>query len=229
MGRDTDSSGRPQQSNPNPLFASETFYDWIAPVENYLERATALIEGVQPIEERHRVIESMDLEAGDRILVVAIGTGRSVPLLARKIDPEGEIVGLDLSRAMLRQCRPKSQKVSLKSTLIEGTALRLPFRADQFDNILHFGGLTAFGDRERAIEEMTRVAKPGATIVISDKSLPSTRERSPVQRVQAWMKPQLTTPPPVELIPVPENRYELKWIWGGSMYLLKFSNPKGLQ
>lgn len=226
MGRDVDPSEQAQQNDPNPRFASRTYYDLIAPVENYLARVTARIDGVRPNEERRRVVKALDLQPADLVLSVAIGTGRNIPFIARKLGPRGEIVGIDLSKAILRRCQSISEDYSPQPTLIEGTALRLPFRADQFDDVLHFGGLAAFADRERAIKEITRVAKPGATIVLSDKSHPPSRERSLRQRFQAWLKPQITLSPPVEIVPVPEGECDLSWIWGGSIYLLKFSNPR---
>lgn len=226
MGNDTGSSEPSQNSDSDQRFSSPTYYDLIAPIENYLARVTALVDGVRSSEERQFLIERLDLQPGDRVLEVAIGTGRNIPLIAQRVGLGGELIGIDLSRAMLRQCRERVDEACTRSILVEATASQLPLRSDLFDAVLHFGGLNSFADRNGAIQEMMRVAKPQSTLVISDKSLPATRPRSLRQRVQAWLKPQLTTPPPIELIPVSDDQIELRWFWGGSMYLLRFSNPE---
>lgn len=226
MGKDDEPSESNRTPNPDQRFSSPTYYDLIAPIEKYLARGTALIDGVRPSEERRFLVETLDVHPGDRILEVAIGTGRNTPFITRRVGPEGELVGIDLSRAMLRRCQANVAKVGTQSMLIEATTSHLPLRSDQFDAVLHFGGMNSFSDRSGAIQEMMRVAKPDSVLVISDKSLPPSRSRSLRERIHARVKPQITTPPPVELIPVSDDQIELTWIWGGSMYLLRFSNPE---
>ena len=60
--------------------------------------------------------------------------------------------------------------------LILGEAEALPFRDRQFDAVLSIGGFNHFNDPEAALREMARVAKPGATIVVSDE-LPDLTDR----------------------------------------------------
>jgi len=54
--------------------------------------------------------------------------------------------------------------------LFQGEAERLPFRDAVFDCVFHVGGINFFSDKERAITEMIRAAKPGTKLVIVDET-----------------------------------------------------------
>ena len=45
----------------------------------------------------------------------------------------------------------------------------LPFRVGMFDAALSIGGLNHFNNPEKALRELSRVVKPGGTIVVSDE------------------------------------------------------------
>ncbi len=135
------------------------------------------------------------------------------------------MVGLDLSPGMLDQCRRKLRRRRINAALIEGEASRLPFADDAFDAVLHFGGINEFSDRECAVREMMRVAKPGAKIVIGDESL------KPAKRVTFWGKLLIRFnhlyghDPPMEMIPPEVKDLRLRYFRGDACYLIDFTNP----
>ncbi len=51
-----------------------------------------------------------------------------------------------------------------------GNAEQLPYQDHTFDGVFHLGGINFFNDKKKAIEEMIRVAKPGARILICDEN-----------------------------------------------------------
>src|SRR5438309_9900878 len=73
---------------------------------------------------------------GDRILDLACGPGRHAAELARW---GGRVVGVDLSRAMLRRARERS-----RVDLVRGDMRAVPFRAGSF--ALAVNRFDAFGD-----------------------------------------------------------------------------------
>jgi ubiquinone/menaquinone biosynthesis C-methylase UbiE len=96
-------------------------------------------------------VDSLNL-VGKRVLDVACGTGR----FARLIRSQGaDVIGLDLSRAMLNQARDRQSAESY----VEASALELPFKDAAFDiavSVNAFNHLPAF---EEAINEICRVSK----------------------------------------------------------------------
>jgi SAM-dependent methyltransferase len=147
-------------------------------------------------------------------------------LIAQGIGDGGWLAGLDISRGMLRQCQKKVRRRRLNTGLIEGEAAHLPLPDDTFDAVLHFGGINEFDDKKRAVEEMTRVAKPGARIVIGDEGVPPDERRSLRNRLLLRIYPLFAHEPPTDCIPPQAKDCHLTWFWGGTAYLIDFVSPK---
>lgn len=61
--------------------------------------------------------------------------------------------------------------------LFLGNAEALPYRDNSFESVFHVGGINFFNDKRKAIEEMIRIAKPGARILIADETDKGVRTR----------------------------------------------------
>ncbi len=59
---------------------------------------------------RRQLIEQLHLKQGNRILIIACGTGQSFDLLLNKIGDNGEIVAIDYSAGMLKQAQKRIDK-----------------------------------------------------------------------------------------------------------------------
>lgn len=59
---------------------------------------------------RRELVNALDLENGNRVLVVACGTGQSFSLLEKSIGVSGEIVAFDYSKGMLREAEKQIVK-----------------------------------------------------------------------------------------------------------------------
>ncbi len=177
--------------------------------------------------ERRKAVDRLGLRPGQRVLEVSVGTGTNLPLMAKVLGSEGRLFGLDISRAMLNRCRQKLLGQALEDRLVEGEAAHLPFPDHAFDAVFHHGGIAEFGDRRGAIEEMVRVARPGAKIVICDVGVPTDRQLPLTSRLLLKMQPIYDQPPPLDLIPVDAGNQQLTWIHGGSWYLIEFTREPG--
>ena len=59
---------------------------------------------------RQKLIEDLDIKKGDRVLVIACGTGQSFSLIHAKTGSEGEIIALDYSPGMLKVAQKRIGK-----------------------------------------------------------------------------------------------------------------------
>jgi demethylmenaquinone methyltransferase/2-methoxy-6-polyprenyl-1,4-benzoquinol methylase len=121
---------------------------------------------------KRRVVELAKVENGNRALDLCCGTGDIALALARK---GAETTGLDFSEKMLevaatRQRNFKSQISNLK--FIQGDAQQIPFPENSFDIVTVGYGLRNLASWERGLEEMLRVAKPGARLVVLEFGKP---------------------------------------------------------
>jgi ubiquinone/menaquinone biosynthesis C-methylase UbiE len=111
-----------------------------------------------------------------------------------------------------------------------GKAEELPFRSDSFDSVFHIGGINFFSEKKKAIDEMIRVARPGAKIVIADESEQVARTVARFLRLSRSVQGnKVDTSVPVHLVPetMKEVRVEGIWRMHGRYhgYCLEFRKP----
>jgi ubiquinone/menaquinone biosynthesis C-methylase UbiE len=106
--------------------------------------------------------------------------------------------------------------------LIQGNASCLPYRTGKYDAILHIGAMNVIADAREAIQEMHRVAKPGAKIVICDEGLAPAREKTILGRWILKCDPLFCSKPPVELLPKDIEDLKVYWVWQRTHWVIEF-------
>jgi demethylmenaquinone methyltransferase/2-methoxy-6-polyprenyl-1,4-benzoquinol methylase len=120
---------------------------------------------------RSRAADLARVGPGDRALDVATGTGDLALELARRVGPQGEVVGSDFSEEMLARARAKEGAQAI--TFEWGNALELPYESDRFDAATVGFGARNFSDLDRGLAEMVRVVRPGGRVVILEITTPA--------------------------------------------------------
>jgi demethylmenaquinone methyltransferase/2-methoxy-6-polyprenyl-1,4-benzoquinol methylase len=118
---------------------------------------------------RDKVVNFADPRNGSKILDIATGTGKQAFAFAKK---GYEVIGIDLSEAMLKIAHKKNKYGNVKFEVADATDL--PFEDNRFDvSCVSFGlhDMPLF-IREKALKEMARVTKTKGMIVIVDYALP---------------------------------------------------------
>jgi len=115
-----------------------------------------------------RLIELMPLSPGTRMLDIATGTGAVVLPAARRVGLEGNVIGIDLSGAILKEAEHAVRLEGLTNVeLRKMDAEHLDFPDQTFDFVTCAFSLFFIPDIEAALREMYRVTKPGGYIGIS--------------------------------------------------------------
>jgi demethylmenaquinone methyltransferase / 2-methoxy-6-polyprenyl-1,4-benzoquinol methylase len=118
---------------------------------------------------RERAADLAALSPGDRALDVATGTGDLAIELARRVGPDGEVVGSDFSAGMLELARRKDDRVRWELA----NAMALPYEDDAFAAATVGFGARNFSDLDRGLAEMTRVVRPGGRVVVLEITTPT--------------------------------------------------------
>ena len=126
---------------------------------------------------RRHLVDSLDLQPGERVLIPGIGTGQDLPLLP----PHVRAVAGDLSEAML--CRALARNEHRDVHFHISDAQRLPFSDSSFDVVLLFLVLSVVPNGAQSLGEAWRVLRAGGRIAVFDKFVPEGQRLTPVRRM----------------------------------------------
>ncbi len=198
-------------------------YRWLAPVYDVSERVLGqLLAGIDMQTGRRQIVELLGLTAGIRLLEVSPGPGVFQCMLRQSIGAEGELVSVDLSMPMLRECRRLQQWTG--AHLLRANAAYLPFADGTFDALFHFGGINLFNEPQRALGEFLRVVRPGGIVAYGDEGFAPDYS-------EGWRKALLRRFNPgfsqsrIEIHPSLENAAEFA-VYGGLGYLVVGRRPR---
>ncbi len=110
-----------------------------------------------------RVIESLCIEPGARVLEIGVGTGLSL----RAYPFHCHVTGIDLAPEMLELARRKAQVNRWRHvSLLQMDALDLRFPDNSFDYVTGFHVASVVPDPARMMREASRVCRPGGKVVL---------------------------------------------------------------
>ena len=112
---------------------------------------------------RVAAVQLLAIKPNDLVLEVGIGTGLNLPLYPRHC----RLVGIDLSRQMLKKAHAKVQEYGMQNvTLSVMDASKLEFLDEYFDHVLATYVISAVPEPVRVLKEIKRVCKKKGHIVI---------------------------------------------------------------
>ena len=130
----------------------------------------------------HRLIKRFTIELsalrqGNRVLDLAGGTGDLSIRFSPIVGKEGHVVLADINAAMLKVGRDRIVDRGLQSniTVAQSDAECLPFADNCFDCVCIAYGLRNVTRKERALESILRVLKPGGRLLVLEFSKPQNR------------------------------------------------------
>ncbi|MFC1873843.1 class I SAM-dependent methyltransferase [Chloroflexota bacterium] len=114
------------------------------------------------------MVERCGIDESKHVLVVGCGVGTTPCYLAKKYGCS--VVGVDLSEGMIEKAkeRAKREQVEDRVKFMPADAQNLPFENDLFDIAICESVLAFVGDKQLAINEYTRVTKPGGHVGINE-------------------------------------------------------------
>jgi len=159
----------PNLTWPNELSGpDEEFYKQYSQIAELYDMASGVLFEtffVHETSERPRLVELMNINAGQRILELSTGTGLNRKYIIKQVGEYGKIIALDLNPLMLEKAATKIQENNWNNvSLIIANGSYLPFPENYFDGLFHFGGINTFSEVERAFNEIGRVVKSGVKL-----------------------------------------------------------------
>ncbi|WP_294826463.1 bifunctional demethylmenaquinone methyltransferase/2-methoxy-6-polyprenyl-1,4-benzoquinol methylase UbiE [uncultured Gilliamella sp.] len=119
-------------------------------------------------------IEYSSVRKGQKVLDLAGGTGDLTAKFSQLVGDDGLVVLADINESMLKVGREKLRDKGLFKNIeyVQANAEELPFTDNFFDCITISFGLRNVTDKNKALQSMWRVLKPGGRLLILEFSKP---------------------------------------------------------
>ena len=136
--------------------------DFVEGVYDKLAKVYDLIFGPALHPGRIQAIQHMNIQPGERVLEVGVGTGINLSLYPK----QATVTGIDFSSSMLEKARERAARKGLRNMrLLQMDAADLKFADDSFDIVYAPYLISVVPDPVKVACEMRRVCRPGGRII----------------------------------------------------------------
>ncbi|WP_424862720.1 class I SAM-dependent methyltransferase [Streptomyces sp. MMS24-I29] len=109
-------------------------------------------------------VEAIGLRSGDAVLDAGCGTGRALPALRTAVGPDGTVLGVDLTPAMLESAVRAGRDRS--GLLLLADVARLPLRPGALAAVFAAGLISHLAHPGPDLAELARVVRPGGRLAL---------------------------------------------------------------
>jgi len=128
-----------------------------------------------------------DLRPGEVVLDLGSGGGIDCFLAARKVGPEGRVIGLDMTPDMIRLAQRNVKKVRARNVEFRlGEMEDLPLPDESVDVVISNCVINLSPDKDMVFREVYRVLRPGGRLSVSDIVVDGVLPQAIRDRLDAW-------------------------------------------
>ncbi|TCK26234.1 class I SAM-dependent methyltransferase [Pseudonocardia endophytica] len=140
------------------------YWDNLSSFAPALERTASALDTVG--------LDRLGLGAGQSVLDVGCGAGAAFPALCDAVGPDGRVVGVDLSGAMLDRARERVAEHRLwQVELVHAEISGAELEPGGFDGAVAVFALSAVADVDGALRTVRRALRPGCRLLVVDLDL----------------------------------------------------------
>lgn len=177
---------------------------------------------------RNSLIDKLNIDnQPKRVLELNAGTGRDSILIKKRLGNQGELHVQDISMDMLKVLTHKFTEGEIFIT--QSNASALPYKDNSFDAIYSFGGvgMGTYSDLKIQLQEIVRVAKAGAKVVLGGLGMGLWLRDSEFGRILLNHNKHYENIFDVAAIPIEARNVSLSWILNGAGFCVEFEVGEG--
>ncbi|WP_433506951.1 arsenite methyltransferase [Pseudonocardia halophobica] len=110
-----------------------------------------------------------ELHPGETVLDLGSGAGTDVLISARRVGPEGRVIGLDMTPEMLDLARRNATEAGVATVeFLQGYLEQIPLPDSSVDVVISNCVINLAADKTVVLAEAARVLRPGGRLAVSD-------------------------------------------------------------
>ena len=129
---------------------------------------------------RDRAADRLGLAPGDTVVEMGCGTGANVAHLRERVGPEGRVVGVDVTRGMLRRASERVDRAGWDNVRLVQADARRPPVDGPVDAVLATFVVGMFADPRPAVERWIETLAPGGRIALLNAGRSDRRVAAPL-------------------------------------------------
>lgn len=127
------------------------------------------------------------LNQGEQVVDVGCGAGTDSLIGARMVGPQGRVIGVDMTAAMIEKATEAARSGDFGNVEIRsGYMEELPVEDNWADVVISNGALNLTPDKSAALREMHRVLRSGGRLQIADILVQTAVPESAKRKIDLW-------------------------------------------
>ena len=127
------------------------------------------------------------IEPGEVVLDLGCGAGTDLLIAAQMTGPDGRVIGVDMTVAMLERTRASATRMGLTNVeLHEALIESSPIGDTSVDVVISNGVIDLVPDKDAVFDEIDRVLKPGGRLQIADVVIHHEVSEDARKRIDLW-------------------------------------------
>jgi len=128
-----------------------------------------------------------DLHPGEVVLDLGAGGGLDCFLAAKKVGPQGRVIGLDMTPELIKLARRNAKKMGATNVEFQyGEIEEIPLPDNSMDMVMSNCVINLSPDKDAVFREAYRVLRPGGRMIVSDIVTEGEIAQRIRQSLEAW-------------------------------------------
>jgi arsenite methyltransferase len=127
------------------------------------------------------------VEPGEVVLDLGCGAGTDLLIAAQMSGPDGRVIGVDMTLAMLERAAASAREMGLENVALHESLIEaLPLEDASVDVVISNGVIDLVPDKDAVFDEIDRVLRPGGRLQLADVVIHKEVSEDARARIDLW-------------------------------------------